>query len=95
MAPNGAGLNVNDGASQSSNSLFDRNAFQKYSERKLKVILQDSEQSKLIKFREDVLKYKEHKERKQIKKQFKRGQFSPRTFQAKNKQIDRWVQVQK
>ena len=83
----GGGLNsgINDGASQSSNSLFDRNAFQKYSERKLKVILQDSEHSKLIKFREDVLKYQENKERRQIKKQFKRGQFSPRTFQAKQK----------
>ena len=79
---NGGGL-LHDGASQSSNSLFDRNAFQQYSQKKLKVIMQNSEQSKLIKFREEVLKFKEKKERKHIKKLFKQNQFSPRTFQAK------------
>ena len=47
--------------------------------------MQDSEHSKLIKFKEDVLKYKEQKERKHIKKLFKQNQFSPRTFQAKQK----------
>ena len=88
-APNGQ--LINDGASQSSNSLFDRNAFQQYSQKKLKVIMQDSEHSKLIKFREDVLRYKEHKERKHIKKLFNENEVSPRTFQQKQKQIDRWV----
>ena len=50
--------------------------------------------SKLIKFREEYLKYKEKKERRHIKKLFKQNEFSPRTFQLKQKQIDRWVQVQ-
>ena len=53
------GGHVNDGASQSSNSLFDRNAFQQYSQKKLNVIMQNSEHSKLIKFKEEVLKFKE------------------------------------
>lgn len=56
--------------------------------------MQDSEHSKLIKFREEYLKYKEKKERRHIKKLFKQNEFSPRTFQLKQKQIDRWVQVQ-
>ena len=88
------GLQLNDGTSQSSNSLFDRNAFQQYSQKKLQHIMQDSEHSKLIKFREEYLKYKEKKERRHIKKLFKQNEFSPRTFQLKQKQIDRWVQVQ-
>ena len=57
--------------------------------------MQDSEHSKLIKFREDVIKYKEKKERRHIKKLFKENEVSPRTFQLKQKQIDRWVQLQK
>ena len=80
-----------DGASQSSNSLFDRNAFQQYSNKKLKAIMQTSEHSKLIKFREEVLKIKEKRERKIVKKLYNQKQYSPRTFKAKNKAIDRWV----
>ena len=65
-----APLNMNnlDVASQSSNSMFDRNAFQQFSQKKLNVIMQNSEYSKLIKFREEMLKFRERREKKIIKK---------------------------
>ena len=92
-----APLNMNnlDVASQSSNSMFDRNAFQQFSQKKLNVIMQNSEYSKLIKFREEMLKFRERREKKIIKKQLNQNQFSPRTYKTKKQQIDRWVQVEK
>ena len=65
-----APLNMNnlDVASQSSSSMFDRNAFQQFSQKKLSVIMQNNEYSKLIKFREEMLKFRERREKKIIKK---------------------------
>ena len=88
-------MNNLDVASQSSNSMFDRNAFQQFSQKKLNVIMQNSEYSKLIKFREEMLKFRERREKKIIKKQLNQNQFSPRTYKTKKQQIDRWVQVEK
>lgn len=87
--------NAIDAASQSSNSMFDRKAFQQYSNKKLNAIMQNSEHSKLIKFREEILKFKEKSERKRVRKLFKQKEYSPRTYKAKNQQIDKWVQIQK
>ena len=55
-------------ASQSSSSMFDRNAFQQFSQKKLSVIMKNNEYSKLIKFREEMLKFRERREKKIIKK---------------------------
>ena len=57
--------------------------------------MQNNEYSKLIKFREEMLKFRERREKKIIKKQLNQNQFSPRTYKTKKQQIDRWVQVEK
>ena len=92
-----APLNMNnlEVASQSSNSMFDRNAFQQFSQKKLNVIMQNNEYSKLLKFREEMLKFRERREKKIIKKQLNQNQFSPRTYKHKKQQIEGWVQVEK
>ena len=72
-----------DVASQSSSSMFDRNAFQQFSQKKLSVIMQNNEYSKLIKFREEMLKFRERREKKLIKKQLNQNQVSPRTYKTK------------
>jgi hypothetical protein len=51
-----------DGISQSSNSIFERNAFQQYSQKKLNNILEDNEFKRLIKFREECLVFREERE---------------------------------
>ena len=84
-----------DVASQSSSSMFDRNAFQQFSQKKLSVIMQNNEYSKLLKFREEMLKFRERREKKIIKKQLNQNQFSPRTYKTKKQQIDKWVWVEK
>jgi len=62
---------INDAASQSSNSLFDRNSFQHFTQKKLQNIMNNNEFSKLIKFREECLVFREKREKKLINKMFK------------------------
>ena len=42
-----------------------------------------------------MLKFRERREKKIIKKQLNQNQVSPRTYKTKKQQIDRWVQVEK
>ena len=50
---------LSDGISQSSNSIFERNAFQQYSKNKLNNMLEDNEFRHLIKVREECLVFRE------------------------------------
>ena len=65
------GLGYNDAISQSSGSVFDRNAFQKFTNNQKNTYVQNSEYQKLIQFREDCLRLREQKEKKHIQKLLK------------------------
>lgn len=84
-----------DQVSQSSNSLFDRNSFQQFSQRKLSAIMKNNEYQKLIKFREECLVFRERKERKHLKQLLVRNQVTPTSYQAKKEKIERWVQIER
>lgn len=49
----------------------------------------------MIKFREEWLVFKEKKENKAIQKLLKNNMCSPRSYQEKKNQIDKWVDIQK
>jgi hypothetical protein len=60
-----------DAVSQSSSSVFDRNAFQQFAINQKDKVMQNADYQKLIKFREDLLRMREHKEKKHIQKLLK------------------------
>eukprot|EP00826_Nyctotherus_ovalis_P027075 TRINITY_DN2110_c0_g4_i1.p1 TRINITY_DN2110_c0_g4~~TRINITY_DN2110_c0_g4_i1.p1 ORF type:complete len:930 (-),score=285.35 TRINITY_DN2110_c0_g4_i1:226-3015(-) len=72
-------------------SLFDRNPFQEFTQRKIKELIYTDRLSKLISMREKVMKYKEATEKKFIKKMLKSKEFSPRTYQRKRRDLEKWV----
>jgi len=80
-----------DNSSQLQESLFERNPFRDFTQKKIKEIVQSDNLSKLITMREKVMKYKEATEKRYIQKMFKAKQFSPRTYQRKRKELEKWV----
>jgi len=75
----------------SKNSLFDRNPFQEFTQRKIRELVNTDKLAKLISMREKVMKHKEMTEMKYIKKMFKSKEFSPRTYQRKCRDLEKWV----
>eukprot|EP01022_Parablepharisma_sp_SALTPOND_P022319 TRINITY_DN4500_c0_g1_i1.p1 TRINITY_DN4500_c0_g1~~TRINITY_DN4500_c0_g1_i1.p1 ORF type:complete len:1311 (-),score=211.19 TRINITY_DN4500_c0_g1_i1:1930-5862(-) len=72
-------------------SLFNRNTFQDFTLKKLKELLKVDNVSKLIGMREKVLKYKESTEKRYIQKMYKAKKLSPKTYQSKRKELEKWV----
>jgi len=75
----------------SKNSIFDRNPFQEFTQRKIRELVSTDKLAKLISMREKVMKHKEMIEMKYIKKMFKFKEFSPRTYQRKRRDLEKWV----
>jgi len=75
--------------------LFDRNPFQEFTLRKIKEMEQTDHLSKLVSMREQIMKYKEMTEKKYIHKMFKSKEFSPRTYQRKRRDLEKWVSKEK
>ncbi len=86
---------VENEASQMGASVFDRNAFQDFTVKKLRQIAKVDNMSKLIGMREKVLKYKESTERHYIQKMYKAKRLSPKTYQSKRKELEHWVTKEK
>lgn len=80
---------------QQPESLFNRHSFQEFSVKKLKEMMKEDELSKLLSMREKVMKYKESTEKRYIQKMYKAKKFSPRTYQRKRKQLEKWITKEK
>eukprot|EP01022_Parablepharisma_sp_SALTPOND_P008255 TRINITY_DN135481_c1_g1_i1.p1 TRINITY_DN135481_c1_g1~~TRINITY_DN135481_c1_g1_i1.p1 ORF type:complete len:1305 (-),score=205.58 TRINITY_DN135481_c1_g1_i1:1848-5762(-) len=76
-------------------SLFERNPFREFTQRKIKELVQTDNLSKLISMREKVMKYKEVTEKRYIQRMLKSKQFSPRTYQRKRRELEKWVNTEK
>jgi len=77
------------------NGLFNRNTFHEFTLKKLRQMLKVDNVSKLIGMREKVLKYKESTEKRYIQKMFKAKKLSPKTYQSKRKELEKWVTAEK
>ena len=57
--------------------------------------MKNNEYQQMIQIREDWLIFREQKEKKAIQKLLKNNELTPRTYEAKNNKIDKWVRIQK
>ena len=62
---------------------------------KLSQMTKNNEFMNLIHMREKALEYRQEKESKFIKKMFKNNQLSPRTYNSKKEQLEKWVRLEK
>ncbi len=81
--------------SASTRSIFDRNTFQLFAIKKYGDNLNTDNLSRLLSMREKVIMYRERTEKKYINKMYKCNQYSPRTYQSKRKELEKWVSREK
>eukprot|EP01022_Parablepharisma_sp_SALTPOND_P025576 TRINITY_DN59_c0_g3_i1.p1 TRINITY_DN59_c0_g3~~TRINITY_DN59_c0_g3_i1.p1 ORF type:complete len:1605 (+),score=215.77 TRINITY_DN59_c0_g3_i1:8435-13249(+) len=72
-------------------SIFDRNTFQLFTLKKFGDQLNGDNLSKVLAMREKVISYREKTEKKYLSKMYKNKQYSPRTYQSKRKELEKWV----
>ena len=82
---------VLDSARQDVPSLFLRSSFDDFTLKKLQELVKVDNVSQIIGMREKVLKYKESSEKLYIRKMYKAKKISPREYQRKRKEIEKWA----
>lgn len=76
--------------------MFEKNSFENFTYQKFKELMFDEKASKdFLEQIELAIQEKEHKEKKKLKSELKKKQISPRTFNKKEKELERWVSEEK
>ena len=83
------------GIEKGKQNIFDRNDFENFSFKKFKELLHEDNMSKILRVREQMLKFKEKKEKKIINKRLKRNEYSPKTYFRKRMELEKWISKEK
>lgn len=76
-------------------SVFARTPFRDFTVKKFRELAGNDNVSRLISMREKLMKYKESTEKRYIHKMYKAKQFSPRTYQRKKRELEKWVTTER
>lgn len=74
---------------------FDKKTFNEFTLNKLKLMLKSNDVSAIIGAREEAVKHKESSDKRYIHKMFKAKKITPKEYQRKRKEIEKWVNKEK
>jgi len=72
-------------------SIFERNPFKEFTTKKFKEFMQEGNMDKIIEMREKALEIRHKAHMDNMKKMLENKRVSPRTFQAKQIELEKWV----
>ena len=72
-------------------SIFERDPFKEFTRRKFKELMQQENMKNLIKMREQALEIRHKTHLDHMKKMLENRRFSPRTFQSKQIELEKWI----
>jgi len=72
-------------------SLFERDPFKEFTHKKFKELMHQDNMHKIIQMREQALEIRHQTQMENMKKMLENRRFSPRTFQTKQIELEKWV----
>ena len=72
-------------------NIFGADPFKEFTEKKFKELLKPENMRELIRMREQALDHRAKTESENLKRDFENKRFSPRTFQNKKIELEKWV----
>lgn len=75
--------------------IFNINSFQEFTKKKFHDFMEDDNMNKLISMREKMMMYKATTEKRYIKKIYKAKKLSPKTYNSKRRELEKWVTKEK
>ena len=72
-------------------SIFERDPFKEFTHKKFKELMHQDNMHKIIQMREQALEIRHQTQMENMKKMLENRRFSPRTFQTKQLELEKWV----
>lgn len=79
------------GADESGTSIFERDSFKEFTNKKFRELLKQENLNEMIKMREQALEFRHNSQVEYMNKMLENKRVSPRTFQRRKLELEKWV----